>query len=285
MNRMRTLVVAVIVIALLASACGRGGNGPRDGGIDHPTGSDELVLRVEIVGGFVPVDYTLRALPGMSLYGDGRLVVEGPVIEIYPGPALPNLQVTRLSEEGVEAILGAARAAGLTDGDATYDYPCVEDAGTTRFTVVADGRTSVVSAYALGFEDGGGCGGDVDTGARAALADFQAKLGGLRGWLPDGSIGREETYVPTEMRVYVQSYRGEPELPQPPIEWPLEPGLDAFGEAVEVLPEARCGLVSGEDLSSVLADAAGANQLTPWTTGTREFALVFRPLLPDEHGC
>lgn len=287
MNKVRNLAMAVGALALLASACGQGnggigGNGGGDG-IDHPTGSDDIVLRLELVGGFVPIDYTLRAVPRVSLYGDGRLIVEGPVIEIYPGPALPNLQVTRLSEEAVAAILEAARGAGLMDGDATYDYPCVADAGTTRFTVVADGRTNVVSAYALGLE-AGDCP-DVDAEPRAALAEFQAKLGDLPGWLPEGSIGREETYVPTEMRVYVQPYRGEPELPQSPIEWPLEPGLDTFGEPVEVLPDARCGVVSEEDLSDLLAAATEANQLTPWTTGAESFALAFRPLLPDEHDC
>ncbi len=286
MARIGKLIVALATLALLAAACGtedaNGGAGA--GPIDHPTGPDELVLRVEHVGGFVPVDWNLRSLPAFSLYGDGRLMVEGPVIEIYPGPALPNLQVTRLAEEAVQAILEAARDAGLMDGDASYDFPCIADAATTRFTVVADGRTNVVEAYALGLDEGAGCP-NVDVEARAPLATFERQLGDLRSWLPEGSVGREEPYEPTEMRLYVQPYRGEPELEQEPIAWPHEPGLGAFGEPVDVLPEARCGVVSGQDLARLLLDAERANQLTPWTSGGDDHALTFRPLLPDEHGC
>lgn len=285
MIRMRFALVAMTAVGLLASACGGGetGNGAGSGGIDHPSGADELVLRVEIVGGFVPVDWTLRSLPAVSLYGDGRLIVEGPVIEIHPGPALPNLQVTRISEEGVQAILEAARGAGLMDGDASYDYRCVADAGTTRFTVVAEGRTNVVSAYALGLE-AGDCPG-VDLEARAALEGFQAKLGDLRTWLPQGAVSREEEYVPTGMRVFVQPYRGEPELPQSPVAWPVEGGLRHLGEPVEVLPGTRCGVVDGPDLVPLLQAARSANQLTPWTSDGEEFGVTLRPLLPDERGC
>lgn len=284
MKGMRVLVAAAAGLALLAAACGEeGGNGAGSGRIDRPTGADELVLRVEVVGGFVPVDYTLRAVPGMSLYGDGRLILEGPVIEIYPGPALPNLQVTRISEEGIQAILEAAREAGLTEGDASHDYQCVADAGTTRFTVTADGRTSVVSAYALGLE-GGECRG-VDVEARADLLAFQIKLGDLGSWLPAGSMGREEPYEPSRTRVYVQAYRADPELPQETVAWPLSGDLAGFGEPVEILPEARCGVVDGPDLDRLLEAARSANQLTPWTSGGEEFGLIFRPLLPDETGC
>jgi len=286
MARTRMLVPVLAAVALLLAACGTGdaNGGAGSDGIDHPTGSEELLLRMELVGGFVPVEHHLLRLPAFSLYGDGRVIVEGPVIEIYPGPALPNLQVTRLSEEAVQAILEAAREAGLMDGDASYDYPCVTDVPSTRFTVVAEGRTSVVEAYALGFDEGGACP-NVDEEARAALVGFQRKLGDLRSWLPGGSVGREEEYVPSAMRVYVQPYRPDPELAQDPIAWPLEPGLDAFGEPAEALPEARCGVVSGDDLSLLLADARQANQLTPWTSGESEYGLMFRPLLPDEHGC
>ena len=31
--------------------------------------------------------------------------------------------------------------------------------------------------------------------------------------------------------------------------------------------------------------ATQANQLTPWTSGGRRYAIAFRPLLPDEATC
>jgi hypothetical protein len=292
---MRTKAFAIFLLlpALILSACGRlndDGPGPGGGpaGIDHPTGPDDLVLRMAIGGGFVPIEYNLRALPGISLFGDGRLIVEGPVIEIYPGPAMPNLQVSRLTEEAVQAILEEARAAGLLGEDASYDYGCIADAPTTTFTVVADGGTHTVSAYALGFEQGttGGCGGaPVDTEARAKLFAFSTRLGDLRSWLPEGSIGAEEQYTPDEIRVYVRPYVGTPELEQQPVDWPFAGPLSSFGKPDGNLDETRCGVVSGTDLELLLPEAYAANELTPWTSDGADYGLIFRPLLPDEHAC
>ena len=287
MTRIRTIAMTS-VLSLVLAACGGlsdDGNGTGGGGeIDHPTGANELVLRWEYQGGFVPWEYTLKRAPGWSLFGDGRIIVEGPMIEIYPGPALPNLLVTRLSEDGVQAILRAAKAAGLMDGDASYPYRCITDAATTVFTTNAGGSTSVVSAYALGDAMGGSCP-DVDVEARQALLEFQSKLGDLS-WLPEGSIGAEEPFTADEVRIHVLPYQGEPDLPQRPVDWPLETALDTFGETVQGgLAEARCGVVSGTDLDALWPLMQGANDLTPWASGGKEYRLILRPLLPDEHGC
>jgi hypothetical protein len=51
------------------------------------------------------------------------------------------------------------------------------------------------------------------------------------------------------------------------------------------MTDVRCGVVVGDDLSTLLPEAQSANQLTPWVSDSGEFALVFRPLLPDEHTC
>ncbi len=288
-RRWITVAAATLALGLFTAACAEpdgGGGGANGDAIEHPTGADELVLRWEYTGGLVPFEYNLSRIPNWSLYGDGRLIVPGPMIEIYPPPTPPNLIVTRLSEDGVQAILAAADDAGLLDGDATYDYPCNADAATTVFTTNAAGRTSVVSAYALGDAMGGSCP-DVDDEARQALADFQAKLGDLESWLPAGSIGPEEPFDYQEMRIYVQPYQGEPEMPQQPVAWPLDPGLDAFGEAADTggISDVRCGVVSGADLQTLLRTAEGTNQLTPWTSDGSEYRLILRPLLPDEHGC
>jgi hypothetical protein len=288
--RTRMLAIALAAAALL-TACGRlneGGAGGEPDGIAHPTGADELVLRVATGGGFVPVEYNLRSLPGISIYGDGRMIVEGPVIEIYPGPAMPNLQVRQLTEPAIQAILREARAAGLLGPDATYDYPCVADLPTTTFTVVAEGETHTVSAYALGFteaaEEPAQCPG-VEANARERLYDFQVKIGDLASWLPEGSFGPERPFEPSEMRVYVLPYRGDPELEQTPVDWPLLPELDRFGDPDPNLTDIRCGIVADEDLATLLPEAQAANQLTPWVSDSGEFALIFRPLLPDEHTC
>lgn len=279
---MRPIQLTAVVGAFLLAACGPNAGGAGGGGISHPTGSDELVLRWEYAGGFVPVEYMLGRIPSWSLYGDGRVIVEGPQIEIYPGPALPNLLAFRLTEEAVQAILAAARDAGLMEGDARYPQPCVADAPTTVFTVTAEGRTSVVSAEALDFDTS--CPG-ADEEARAALAGFQRKLGDLASWLPEGSIGAEEPYVAAEIRLFVLPYQAQPDLPQEPMLWPLEAPLRSFGEPFPSLEGARCGVVSGNDLEELRPLFERANQLTPWESDGESYRLILRPLLPDEHGC
>ena len=157
--RVGRIGVAIAAVAVLASACGGVGNADpgSDGGtgasgttgIEHPTGANDLILGVAYEGGFVAYEYTLGTTPFWSLFGDGTLIVPGPQIEIYPGPALPNLTATPVSEDGIQAILQAAKDAGLMDGDKNYGDMCIADAANTVFTTTADGSTSVVSAYAL----------------------------------------------------------------------------------------------------------------------------------------
>ena len=295
--RVGRIGVAIAAIAVLASACGGvGDDDPGSGGatgatgatgIEHPTGADQVILRTAYEGGFVAYEYTLATTPFWSLFGDGTLIVPGPQIEIYPGPALPNLIATPVSEEGIQAILEAARDAGLTDGDANYGDDCIADAANTVFTTNADGQTSVVSAYALDVgEPAGTCGNRKDADARAKLAAFQAMLTDLQSWLPDGSLGTERPYDPTEMRVFALPYQADPELPQDPIEWPLDGSLDGFGEPIDGAPaDTRCGVVTGEELATLLSAAGDANGLTPWTSGGTDYHLILRPLLPDEHTC
>jgi len=284
------IMLAISVVVVFVTGCGGldGGGGGDDGGggrVEHPTGADEVVLRWEYEGGFVPVEYELRRIPSWSLFGDGTIVVQGPMIEIYPPPAWPNLLATRISEDGIQAILEAAREAGLMNGDASYDFPCITDMPSTVFTTDAGGQSSVVSAYALGQGQGGACPG-VDEEARAALAEFQMKLGDLASWLPEGSVGEEEPFDLKELRVYVLPYQGDPELPQEPVEWPLSTPLSDFGEQVpDQVQDMRCGVVSGSDLETLRTVGEGTNELTPWSSDGTEFRLILRPLLPDEHGC
>src|ERR687897_2027700 len=75
----RIIAIALAAVALLA-ACGRlsddgagDGDGNGNGSIVHPTGANDLVLRIATGGGFVPVGFNLPPLPGVSISGDGRM--------------------------------------------------------------------------------------------------------------------------------------------------------------------------------------------------------------------
>lgn len=289
---MRLQTVAVFGIALLVAACQAGATPgptptPSSPGIIHPTGAAEIVVRIENGGGFVGPGWTVRQLPWLSIYGDGRVMVLGPQIEIYPGPALPNVVTFRISEEGLQKVLEEALAAGLLGADAHYDYPGIADAGTTTFTVVAGGKQHVVSAYAL-FE-GGALDDRLDPDtlrARTALLTFQERALDLRSWLGSAVIEPESPYRFEALRIFVTGRQpADPQIQPGFADWPLATQLSGFGAPTGGLLDARCGVVSGEELATLRPAVQGSNELTVWRSGAKEYQLILRPLLPDEMGC
>lgn len=296
--RLKLFGATVLSLGILATACANAstGGGPGDGGTGSgsgptgptsPTGSNQLVLRIEQVGGFVPVEYNLTRLPLFSLYGDGLLVTPGAQIEIYPGPALPALSQQRLTPDAIQLLLQAAIDAGL-DKDRNLQTMLVSDQPTTVFTLTIDGQTHTTQVYALAFDLGQKPDGRMsqeEFQARKDLAAFLKKVNDLS-WLPNGSVTDGGIYEPTALRIYTGPYQPDPNLTQTPIAWPLTPGLDMFGQSAENTPGGmRCGTVTGADAATLLPLAEQANQLTPWTSGGTQYGLSFRPLLPDESGC
>jgi hypothetical protein len=247
-----------------------------------------VVLRLETAGGLLSPAYALSRFPELTLYGDGRVITDGPQVEIYPGPALPNVRVVKISEEAVQAILRAARAAGLLGPDRHILNPRIADAPTTTFTVVAAGRRHVISANALGMDAGlHGARVSEEDRIRAALFAFQGKLSTLESWLPNGSFGEDQPYVPAGLRVFVRAGApaAQPGLKEPVIDWPLATPLAGFGRPLQAWPDLRCVAVTDRNLAKVLSAARRANQLTPWRSGKATYSITFRPLLPDESGC
>ena len=274
---MKRVVVMVGVVALLA-ACAKAPT------LQAPEDPDAVVLRVDIAGGFLPVEASLSHIPTWTLYADGRLIVQGPQIEIYPPPALPSIVVRTLTASAVEDIMERAREAGLTGPDKRYDTALVADAPTTTFTATIDGQTHVTEVYALSEADPQAGDGD-ERAARERLAKFWMDLGDLQSWIDASELGEETQFEPDAMRVYVREFRRseQPEdLEQTVKDWPLEASLATFGEDGDL---ARCGVVDGEDFDAVHAAAQQANQLTPWRSDGDRYLLSFRPLLPDESGC
>lgn len=286
------LVLVLATAACAATGTGGGGDGGTTGGdggtgITHPAGANELVLRIHQEGGFVPIDYTIAAVPGFSSFGDGTTITTGPQIEIYPGPALPSLIATPLTDDGMQALLQAAIEAGIgKDADHTdLGNMAITDMPTTVFTLVVDGETHVTSVYALGSltEQPAGMS-DEEWAARQALETFAAQVGDLRAWLPAGSVGEDAPYVPTAMRIFIGPYAPDPQLEQPEIAWPLDGDLGTLGEPIDV-DDRRCVVIDGAELQTLWPLAQQANQLTPWTSEGVSYSIVFRPLLPDESGC
>jgi len=240
MIRRSVLGLAILTIGATGCAGAVAGPGPSPG-LPHPVGGSEIVLRVQTGGGFVAPSTLIRQIPEFSLYGDGRAIAPGPQVAVYPGPALVNLQTIRLTEAGVQAILEAARAAGLSGPDHHYATMTISDAPTTTFTLVSDGRRHTISVYALGDDAGSsGMSGD-ERRARAVLSAFQQKLSNVATWLPSGSVGSEQDFVPAGLRVFVSP--GAPPqdigLREPVVDWPLATPLGSFGAPSNALPNSR----------------------------------------------
>jgi hypothetical protein len=287
----RQRTVAVLGTALLVAACRTGATaGPTESpGITHPTGEADLVVRIENGGGFLAPAYALRQLPWLSIYGDGSVMVLGPQVEIYPGPALPNVVTFRISQQGLQKVLEEALAAGLLGADAQYQYPGIADAGTTTFTVAAGGKRHVVSAYAL--SEGGPNDAQLDPDtlrARAALLAFQQRALDLRSWLGSAVVEPESAYRFAALRIFVAPPQPtDQQIQASYVDWPLTTPLASFGAPVGNLNmgDARCAVVSGDELARLLPAVQSSNELTLWRSGGTEYQLILRPLLPDESGC
>jgi hypothetical protein len=283
---------SLVAIVLAVAACGGtepGGEGSSTsstgpgGSIAHPTEANEVVLQVTAGGGFVPVEYNLTLVPQFSLYGDGTVIVAGPVPAIYPGPALPNLQTTVISEEAMQAILSAAKEAGLFDPTVDYGQPGITDVATTTIVINADGTTYRSDIYALGMESGAGGLTLEQQQARAAVNDLVGKLMGLEAFESGELVWKPYEYA--ALAVYSQPV--DPALTtdandiQPnELEWPLG-DLSTLGEPVQ--PEGyRQVVMSGEDLATLQPLLPEATMITVWTSGVKKYHLYFRPLLPEE---
>ncbi|GAA0269021.1 hypothetical protein GCM10009539_65180 [Cryptosporangium japonicum] len=262
---------------LVAAGCGTVATADvaSDGPSEGPTVSEELVLRVEAVGGFTPPSWTYSRIPMVSIYADGRVITEGPQVTIYPAPAMPNLQVATISRSKVDELVGAARRAGVgvpTD----YGQPGVADATTTRFTLVEDGTKATTEVYALSETR------DEDPALTAAQRQARERMRTLLTTLRRPPGGDETSYAPTSLAAVVSAYTAPgSETPPPARAWR---GAALPGPVVGPA-DLHCVTTTGDALRSVLADAESANVQTPWTYDGKQWSVAFRPLLPDETGC
>ena len=284
--RIRGLGAAGVAVTLfLLTACARptpGPGGPASPGSsgDSPPPADALMLRIERFGGFAAPDQMLGRLPDVSVYGDGRLITQGPQVMIYPGPALPNVQVQRLDPATVRALAGKAGDAGVRPG-VDLGQPGVADAPTTRITVASSGgiRTLDVVALTEARPDDPRLTPE-QRAARAKLAAFVQEVSDLSA---ASGVSESQPYRPTAVAALALPYvRASDGLPNPPapVAWP---GPALPGELLGA--RTGCVTVSGSAAGDVLAAATTATAITPWTSAGKRWTVVFRPLLPDESGC
>ena len=244
--------------------------------------ADDVVLRVDLVDGFLPRENLITRLPKVSVYGDGRVITGGPVIDIYPYPSLPNVLVQTISPAGVNALVTRALDHGVGSG-ADFGQPNIMDAASTRFTVLTDEGPLVSSANALGEGDGGLSAGQ--RSARSALRDLLDDLSDLSKTLGPDAVDEQKPYQPKVLAAVSREWTApdSTDIPaQPERAWP---GPTLPGGPVGTIPVIGCVTVTGEALDTVLDAATSANVLTPWTSDERKWLVGFRPLLPEETSC
>jgi hypothetical protein len=247
------------------------------------------VLEIYRAGGFVPHSVLLTTLPLFALYGDGTVVTQGVEIAIYPGPALPPLRRSQLTEDGVQALLQRARGAGLLDGDAEYTAAQVTDMPTTIFTLHAEGDTTTVSVYALDFEPVAPDASQEERDAREQLRAFQSDALAFWSWLPSADVTEQEEPYAIE-RLQIVSQLADQAVDGAGVEpdqqdWPLVTPLADFGVPYRGLERARCAVVEGDDLAGLLPLLQQATDITRWNSADQQYVLYLRPILPHEDGC
>lgn len=270
-----TLPAAVAAMALL-SACGSEavvagpGTTTTAPAMAHPTGADEVVLKLEVGGGLVPVEVAFGNVPALTIYGDGTVLEPGAVREIYPGPMVTPMFQRTISEEGLQAVLRAARDAGLLATPPSYESPAsqqIADAATTSLLLQAGGGRWEHSAYALSEAT-------PTTPAREALAGFVTKLGNLDQLAGAGTLSAPQPFEPKAYRIHA--------TPNPTPPQDLKPTVLAWPEpSVDLSTASTCAIAAGAALPVI----AQANQLTWFTQDGVTYSLAARPLLPGETGC
>ena len=267
MTRKRFIVV--LALALTAGACGA----PADGGEEpHP---DAPLLQIRSEGGFAPVEFVLGRGPTYTLLNDGRLISEGPVAAIYPGPLVPNYLVGQVSEDDLAAILSIVDDMGLDEitevaDDSAADF--VADATTEVVTYWDENGTHVYSVYALGIEP------DPEN---PMTAGFLALLDAI------GNALATVDAVPYEGET-ARVVAGVAMAPIDPEfedvrEWPLDDDTESWTE----LPNGwRCQVFDSE----ILTRFEDATQATTWLhpdpmMDAPTYTLLVRPLHPGEPDC
>lgn len=299
MTRGARLVLSVIpVIALAATACSGatvvgtpgGGGGARTSAAPAGSGAGDVTtaaLRIDQIGGLVTPAMLATRLPVVAVYPDGRVIDQGPQIAIYPSPALPNIQLRRISTADVGRLVARAVSAGVTAAK-DYGQPAAVDATNIRFTVrTASGiRTTEIPAL---LEAGGSDLTPPQQAARRAARALYDALTDLPATLGRSAVGDSAPYTPTAVAAFA-SPCGSTEPTATPIGPPCSEDVRAWpGPALPGTPlggaALSCVSADGAEAAAVLTAARGAVSTTRWTSGTRQWHIDFRPLLPDESTC
>ena len=254
---------------------------PTPGGsglVEHPSGSDVVVLRLEEGGGiFGGMDFFATHLPTFSLYGDGTVLYAQSIVDPkgLAGPA--PLRKATMDEAQMSALLGFALGqGGLAEARADYPNPRVADGPTSIFTVRAGGLDKTVGVYALGIESPE----TPDLAIRARFLEVEAILKDFGAQVAAGRATDAGTYDPPAYRAVLLEAQGVPgdvrgwPWPDPsPEDFAARPN-DGRRYAV-ITPEQARQLAPSPEGGLFPVVVLGPDGVT--------YTVALRPLLPDEN--
>ena len=241
--------------------------------LDLPDDPEVFFLEVWEGAGFVPIEYRLGRPPGYAVTVGAEFYYEGPTIEIFPGPLLPNQQHGWLTAEDREAIIEAAAATGVSSvQDETIAQPAtgpfIADAPIYEILVRDRHGSHLLRVEALGSA--------AHTDPRVlAVRDLLDRLGRASAETPS------EPYRGERIQVYASA---SPMLPDAAVlnerPWPLPdppPGDEAEGF--------DCRTYEGPVAAGLLDLFWSANHGTRWDYQGGLHQLLARSLLPGEEPC
>jgi hypothetical protein len=250
--------------------------------LEHPTGAEDVILRMEAGGGFTFIGWAATETPSFTLYGDGTVIARDSTAP-GPDPAPDGLMknnpffTARLPEDQVQDLLEFALGeGGLGIARPKYENNMVTDVEWTTFSVNAGGIDKKVEVYALGFDSGQ----DPDAAIKSAFVTLAERLNLIAADLPVAA----EQYVPDRWRgVLIEA---EPGQVGAPAEWPwddLQPSdFVADPNGATTFPARVLTAVQVDALG--IDDPAGGVQNIAITgpDGEQLYQLALRPLLPGD---
>ena len=263
-TRRTWILSGLLVLVLLLAACGGGaGDSTTTGATDTTTGGppatgDQALFMITYEGGFASPSMFAAIGPAYVVTTDGRLIMQGPIPEIFPGPLVPNYQVMDVSDllPDLEDILDRVGIAGITEEIDNDGAANVADASTTVLTYFDQAGTHRYGVYALGFDP------------QANTADERTvALSDLIMTLDATAFGGDpsQPYESDRWQVVVSgdlipADTGVPEDVRP---YPLAIAVDEFDQTSFDLP---CTILERADAAAAVEVFTGATQVTVWDT-------------------
>jgi hypothetical protein len=277
----RSLALAATLLIVVAACAGSPTPSPSPGGSPGP--ATGFVLRATLSQALPPTSLFARG-PLLVITHDLRVLEQGAVPAIFPGPLLPPILERRLSADGWATIADAARAAGLLGSVTDFTGESMAPGSQiAHLQLVVDGVTHELSGDPI-IPPCAPPGCVAQPGTRLAFTMFWSQLTGLDGWLA-AALGPAQPFQPTSIALLIgPAPQQVPGLGAAPFVWPLASPPSEFGTAW-IDGKNRCGIVTGPDLATIWPLLSRATQLTQWVarpSASATFGITPREMLPGD---